>query len=84
MLQRLLSKVDLLLPLMKFRSMKIAPSKGKLEFVDGTPVNQYPFNTKNRLNTLHWVQASQTIRRLTIDGEKPRKNSTNIYFNAHH
>ena len=29
--------------------MKIAPSKGRLEFVDGTPVNQYLFNTKRRL-----------------------------------
>ena len=30
---------------MKFGSMKIAPSKGRLGLVDGTPVNQYPFNT---------------------------------------
>ena len=72
------------MPLMKFGSMKIAPSKGKFEFVDGARGNQYPFNTKSRLKTFHWVQARQTIRRPTMDGEKPRKNSTNIYFNARH
>ena len=58
--------------------MKIEPSKGRLEFVDGTPVNQYPFNTKSRLNTFHWMQALQTIQRLRLDRDKPRKNYSNI------
>ena len=47
---------------MKLGSMKIAHSKGMLEFADGRPVNQYLNITKSRLNTFHWTPARQTIR----------------------
>jgi hypothetical protein len=67
---------------MKFGSMKTAPSKGRLELVDGTPVNQYPFNTKKRLNTFNWMQARQTIRRPKLDRDKPRKNYSIINSNV--
>ncbi len=63
--------------------MKIAPSKGRLEFVDGTPVNQYPFSTKNRLNAFQWMQARQTIRRPRLTGIS-RKDYYNMNFNVRH
>ena len=53
---------EFLLPPIKLDSMKIAHSKGMLEFADGRPVNQYLNITKSRLNTFHWTPARQTIR----------------------
>ena len=59
--------------------MKIALSKERLEFVDGTPVNQHPVKTNGRLNTCHLPQSHQTIQTTRLDRDKLWNNSSNIY-----
>jgi hypothetical protein len=59
--------------------MKIALSKERLEFVDGTPVNQHPVKINDRRNTCHLTQSHQTIQATRIDRDKLWNNSSNIY-----